>query len=148
MFESRGDIVVVSLAQRDRDLIGQLPTVLAGVVEETDPGHAVLHRDAYPQDPTSSDEFAGLVEGEANAVRAQDQSVAELIASGAGQIDREQALSLLRVVNEARLVLAARAGAMDEGPGWEQRVDGDPALAAVAWLGYLQSELVDALMTA
>ena len=32
------------------------------------------------------------------------------------------------------------------GPDWARDIDVDPSLAAVAWLGYVQSELVEALM--
>jgi hypothetical protein len=56
-----------------------------------------------------------------------------------------EAHGFLRSVNEARLVLAARAGVFEEGAAWEDRISQDPALAAVAWLGYLQGELIEQL---
>ena len=58
----------------------------------------------------------------------------------------EEAEAVLRVLNRARLTLAARAGVFEDGAGWESRISEDPALAALAWLGYLQSDLLSALM--
>ena len=56
-----------------------------------------------------------------------------------------EAHGFLRSINEARLVLAAREGAFDDGPAWEDHIEVNSALAAVAWLGYVQSELLGAL---
>jgi hypothetical protein len=60
-------------------------------------------------------------------------------------LTRAEGLSLLRALNEARLVLAARSGVIDDGPGWEERIPVDPEVAVLAWLGYLESELLRAL---
>ena len=43
------------------------------------------------------------------------------------------------------VALAARAGVFESGEGWEARISDDPGLAALAWLGYLQSDLLSAL---
>jgi hypothetical protein len=57
----------------------------------------------------------------------------------------DEAHAFLRSLNAARLVLAARAGAFEQGAAWEERIDQDPTLAAVAWLGYVQGELIRAM---
>ena len=65
---------------------------------------------------------------------------------GASSMSLAEAESVLRVLNRARLTLAARAGVFESGEGWETRVSEDPALAALAWLGYVQSDLLSVLM--
>ena len=136
----------VRLLQRDRRLIAQLPDVVDSATDSDDPGYEVINRAAYPEDASESLAFASLVGDEVERRRRGDRIVAEAIGGGATEIDDHEARALLRVINEGRLVLAARAGAFDEGAGWEQRIRRDPALATVAWLGYVQSKLVDALM--
>ena len=119
LFLRTGDVITHSLTVDDKALLVQVPDLLASVgFDESDPAVAVMRRRAYIEDEEASVEFESL----------------------------EEAESLLRVVNRARLTLAARAGVFESGEGWETRISEDPSLAAVAWLGYLQSDLLAALM--
>ena len=138
--------VAVLLSADDREILGQIPWLLASVVpDETDEAYEVLHRSAYGQDEAASREFASLTSRDAEIVRAQDRSIVTELAEGKETLTRDEALSVLRSINEARLVLAARAGAFDESAPWENRIAEDPALAAVGWLAYIQSELLEAV---
>lgn len=149
MFRRKRDgSVRVRLSSRDRDLIGQLPSLVAEAQSPSDPGFEVLHRDAHRDDPDESAAFAALVADDAERRRSADAAVARRVAEGADLLDRADAQSLLRVINNARLVLAARSGAFERGPDWERDIRRDPSLAAVAWLGYVESDLVEALMSA
>ena len=51
----------------------------------------------------------------------------------------------MRVVGEARIILAARLGIVED--GWEQDVESsrDPEMALLGYLGYLQDALVGVL---
>lgn len=145
-FVARGDVIEVRLSEDDRSLLGQIPGLL-GVVgaEPDDPAYDVLHRSAYPHDAEAAEAFDGLVAGERAAGRRLDRSVVSAVADGQESLSRIEALSLLRSINEARLALAARRGAFDEGERWERRARTDPGLAAVMWLAQLQSQLIRAV---
>ncbi len=59
-------------------------------------------------------------------------------------LDEEEAQAWLTVVGEARLVLAARLGIEED--GWEELLPPErPEVGALHFLGWLQSELVEAL---
>ncbi len=146
MFRAEGDTIIVTMRARERVLIGQIPVLLAGVTGDGgDPGFEVLHRAVYRDDPRAAVEVANLSASEDEIRRTADRDVVERVASGATGMTRDEAHGFLRAVNEARLVLAARAGAFDLGPGWEEEIAADPSLAAVAWLGMVQSELIRTL---
>jgi len=146
MFIVTGDTVRASFSAEEIALLRQIPWMLDEVARgEGDPGYGVLHRPVYPDDPTASNELSDLVAGETGQQRGRDRSVVRRIGDGETTMTREEARGLLRAVNEGRLVLAARAGAFDDGAVWEESISRDPTLAAVAWLGYLQGELIRAL---
>jgi hypothetical protein len=127
-------------------MIAQLPELVASVESAADPAHDVLFRPAHRDDPDESAAFASLVSDDVARRRSEDADVARRIGEGVDVLEPEEAHALLRVMNDARLVLASRAGAFERGPDWARDIDVDPSLAAVAWLGYVQSELVEALM--
>lgn len=104
-----------------------------------------MNRAAYADDAAASDEFEELVGSQRTSDRAADVAALDVLLRGASSMSLEEAESVLRVINRARLTLAARAGVFESGAGWEARISDDPALAAVAWLGYLQSDLLSAL---
>jgi hypothetical protein len=144
---SSGSMVTISLDEPELDLLGQIPTLLASVGGEDDPANAVMRRSAHRDDAGASSEFAELVEDEMATTRAADRAVVDAVASGMHELSRDDAIRVLRSVNEARLVLAARTGVLDGGPGWEARASSDPVIAALSWLGYFESELLRALPT-
>ncbi len=146
MFSVRSGRIVVELSVGERGLLAGIPALLASVGEGgSDPAFAVLHRAAYTHDPSASAAFDRLVSGEREIARRVDGRVLEDVAAGAREMTRHEALGLVRVINEARLVLAARSGAFEEGASWENRIATDPALAAVAFLSHVQGELVRAI---
>ena len=146
MFELIGETVLMEVTDQEAMVLGQIPALLDSVgVEGDDRAYAVLHRPLYPDDPDADIELQAVVTLELDSQRASDRPVLERSARTRSTMTRDEAHGLLRSLNEARLVLAARAGAFDEGPSWEDRIDQDPALAAVAWLGYVQGELIGVL---
>jgi hypothetical protein len=138
-------MIEVRIPERERSLVAQLPMLLEGVGDQGDPAFAVLNRPAYQQDDAASSEFSRLVEDDVAAARAADRAILVGVGRGPMTLTRAEGLSLLRALNEARLVLAARSGVIDDGPGWEERIPVDPEVAVLAWLGYLESELLRAL---
>jgi len=147
MFTVDDGIVTAAFTDEERMLLRQIPRLLDDVTSSSgDPGYDVLHRAVYRGDRQSSRELASLVASDNEATRTSDRSVVERLGAGTTTMTRDEARGFLRSVNEARLVIAARAGVFDRGPGWEENVASDPTLAAVAWLGYLQGELIGVLM--
>lgn len=145
-FAARGAVVEVRLSDRDRELIGQIPDLLTAIESEPgDPAYEVLHRSAYTDDDEASMAFEDVVAGERAAGRRLDRTVVAAVASGQPTLTRIEALSLLRSLNEARLALAARGGAFEEGARWERRAVTDPGLAAVMWMAALQTQLLKAV---
>jgi len=146
VFQRTGDIIVVEATAQQAGFLAQIPALLDSVsVEHEDPGYAVLHRPIYLDDELIDVEVQAFASQEMETQRAIDRSVLKRTAKEHYVMTVEEAYGLLRSLNEARLVLAARAGAFDEGPSWEDRIERDPSLAAVAWLGYIQGELIAAL---
>jgi Domain of unknown function (DUF2017) len=137
--------VSIELDDEERTLLGQLPQLLESVRDASDPAHAVLHRDAYPDDSLASQEFADLVADDVVSTRAADRGILAEVAGGRAEVSRAEALALLRSVNEARLVVAARSGVLDRGAGWEIDARSDPMIAGLVWLGHVESELLRVL---
>jgi hypothetical protein len=146
VFERNDDTIVMGATGREAGFLRQIPSLLASVVDEHgDPGYAVLHRPLCLDDDAVDTELWSLASEDMDAQRAADRGVLERCTTARYAMTLDEAHGLLRSLNDARLVLAARAGAFEDGPGWERRIDDDPALAAVAWLGYVQEELLAAL---
>ena len=141
-----GPEIVIALSARERELLGQVGLLLDGAGRHaTDPAHTVIDRMAHPDDERLSAEFSDLVREELELQRGSDRAVLAAIADGDSRITREEAIAAMRAINEARLVLAARSGLFDVGPGWEERVGDRPEFAAVAWLASVQSAFLGAL---
>lgn len=146
MFSARSGRIVVELSVSDRGVLAGIPELLASVGDDqSDPAFDVLHRAAYTHDAEASRAFERLVSGERAIAHRVDGRVLAQVVAGAPELTRNEALALVRILNEARLVLAARAGAFEEGASWEDRIATDPALAAVAWLSHVQGLLVRAI---
>jgi hypothetical protein len=147
LFSRSRDRIVTSLSVDDKALLVQIPDLLASVGDyDGDPASPIMNRAAYIDDEAASQEFDQLIGSQRASDRATDVAAFDGLLRGASSMSMEEAESVLRVINRARLTLAARCGVFESGDGWEARVSEDPALAALAWLGYLQSELLAALM--
>lgn len=146
LFAPAGSEIRVNLSVEDKALLVQIPELLASIEYGVgDPADAVLNRAAYREDVEASAEFSDLVRSQRDRDMAKDLEVILDLTSDNSTITLEQARSTVRVINTARLTLAARSGAFDDGAAWELEISSSPALAAVAWLGYVQSELIAAL---
>jgi len=146
VFRRLDDGIVIEVTDQEAGFLSQIPSLLDSVGHEHgDPGYSVLHRPLCISDANVDEELRALVSQELESQRHTDRSVLERCLRERSVMTRDEAHGFLRSLNEARLVLAARAGAFEEGPAWENRIDEDPSLAVVAWLGYVQSELLSVL---
>lgn len=147
LFVAEGDHIRADLSVEDKALLVQIPDLIDSVEAGFgDPAYEVLNRAAYDGDEDASADFADLVRSERDRDQTRDLEVLITLTSDDPVLTQEAAKAVLRAVNLARLTLAARAGAFEDGSAWELRVSKDPALAAVAWLGYVQSDLIAAIM--
>ena len=146
MFQRTADAVVMEVTAREAAFLRQIPELLDSVgVGHEDPGYSVLHRPLCLDDHEVDGELQALVSPTLEAQRLADRSVLERCLRERSPMTIDEAHAFLRSLNEARLVLAAREGAFEDGPTWEDHIEENPALATVAWLGYVQSELLRAL---
>ncbi len=146
MFTATDDAVNAAFSTEEKALLRQIPWLLGELVDgHADPGYDVLHRPVYADNPSAAEELADLVKPENDQQRTIDCGVVQHMGDGRTTMTFEEAHGFLRAVNDARLVLAARAGVFDDDAEWQENIPRDPALAAVAWLGYVQGELIEAL---
>jgi len=104
--------VLVTLDADDIELLSQIPEFLGSVGSvPDDPAAARLQVPVYLDDPEASQEWWRLMGTELDQSRLADRSAFELIieASATGTVmSLAEAEAFLRVLNEARLALAAR----------------------------------------
>ncbi len=148
-FRLQPDGVDVRLSADELVFLAGLPQLLARVDQDTsDPGYARLHVDAYPDDQEAQLDLEAITGPDLAAARGSDRdsflgSIARLELEG-GALTLEEAEGWLAVLGDSRLALAARLGITE--PGWEGSGEPeDPSQAALGFLTYLQSELVDVL---
>jgi hypothetical protein len=103
-----------------------------------------LDYSAHPDDAEADARYRDLTSDSLNDLRQADRSRFESVVSGAG-VSGEDVEAFMRLVGEARIVLAARLGIEDD--GWEAEADPtlNPEIALLGWLGYLQDAAVEAL---
>lgn len=149
-FKPHADGVEVLLAEPEVVLLERLPHLLASISDDgSDPAHERLNPAAHRNDPDASDEFRRLVEGQLASSRDDDRTtlVSNLRALGQRPVLAiDEAEAWLRVIGEARLVIAARRDIVEEDDDWSTRASTDPELGLLAYLGFLQEGLVDVLM--
>ena len=130
-------------------MLAQLPELVAGVgAEGQDPAAERLHPNAYQDDTAEAWEFSRMTDGDLDAARRADAEalVASLETARRAGLSLEDAEAWVRVIGDARLVLAAREGVDRHGELPEPSL-ANPRLALVHYLGYLQHEIVEVLMT-
>jgi hypothetical protein len=139
--------ILVTLTPDDLDLLNQLPEFLASLGSaDEDPGAARLRSPVYRIDAGASDEWWRLMASEFEQSRAADRSAFSLIleAAGSGTVaSPSEAEAFLRVLNEARLALAARLGVEVEG---DMELLAPDDQAALDYLAGMQQLLVVALI--
>jgi hypothetical protein len=111
---------------------------------EGDPGEKRLNVPAYLGDAEAAEEWRRLIGDKIEDGRAEDREVLRAAVEGEGTVELEPAgaEAILRVVNEARLVLAARLG-IEVASDYEQ-LDAGGAVA-LHFLGLFIEDLTDEL---
>lgn len=144
-FSWEGSSIRVELGPDERLFLPSLMVLLATVGQRVeDPAAERLDPPAYEEDEGADAEYRRLIAGELEAARTTDRDrFAATI--GADQLSRDDAESWLRVLGDARLALAARKGIVRDEDGWEEGIGDDPELGMLAYLGFLQGSLVEAL---
>ena len=148
--------VRVGLSRRERDLLRSLPDQLRPLVsgeEQAPVVSGVLYSRGYDDDELEA-EYRTLAGDDIVAQRvAALDAFAESLDAGTErdgvwrhELDAAAAGAWLSAINDGRLVLAALLGITEESQ-WEQGPsDDNPAGVVLSYLGWLQTELVDALM--
>jgi hypothetical protein len=112
-----------------------------------DPAAEQLDQAPYPEDPQASAEFRRLMADELTQSRAADRSAFALTVEQATRgvvLSPGESEAWLRVLGEARLVLASRCGILED--GWEDALpEDDPPVALLHYLGWLQQSLTETL---
>lgn len=147
----------VRLTGRERELLRSLPAQLRPALSG-EHGDVEISRRLYPpayDDADADAEFRRLIGDDLRdeRLRALDTFAASLDGGVSGrlgwsvELDAASADAWLSAVNDARLVLGCLLGISDEGR-WETGPDEDSAASVVLYyLGWLQEELVAALLT-
>jgi hypothetical protein len=143
------DRIFVRLSSKERAVLSQLPVLVGGVgIEENDPAYGRMSPNAYADDVEAAQEFTSMTAGDLDAARRRDAEVfAETLdAIGDTGMTLEEAEAWVRMIGDSRLVLAARAG-VDHDSGLPEPSATDPRIALVHYLGALQNDVVEALLS-
>ena len=148
-FAAAGDGIAVRLGAAEVAILARLPSLLGSVgADASDPAVARLHPSAYPESESDSTELIRLTEQDLAVQRRADLDVftrALQDAADGVEISRDDAEAWLRVLESARIVLAARRGLFDLSDLSEASI-ADPDVALVSLMGMYQQELAEALL--
>lgn len=139
-FRRSGDTIRVTIGPLERAALAALPDLIARAGD----ADGRLDYRAHPGDDQREAEYRDLIGAGLDDLRADDRR-RFTVGLGADRLDVEQAEAWLRVIGEARLVLAAGLGV--EHDGWEEEANPgeSPEWALLSYLGYLQDRLVSVL---
>jgi hypothetical protein len=135
----------VLLGPEERMFLGDILPMLAGIgAAGSDPAADRLHVPVYLDDPGANSEWWRLMGEDLEATRRSDRAVLQRVLDEYGNLtlDEAEADALLRVINEARLVLGARLGIEVESDHDDLPEDSRQVLD---YLGWLLEELTVAL---
>lgn len=136
------------LRPEETEVLRAAPVLLqAELGDEGDPAWARRRYVAHPNDAAADDRFRELTGPMLADARAADRD--RLLATlGEPSLAIEDAEAWVRVIGDARLVLAARLGVEED--GWSDRpgVDEPTEMSVLRLLGYLQDSLVVELLGA
>ncbi|MFQ5554387.1 MAG: DUF2017 family protein [Acidimicrobiia bacterium] len=141
--------VFVRLPGEERAVLAQLPQLVGGVGAAAEDAAADrLRPDAYPDDAEAAREFTRMTESDLDTARREDADAFEATLDGIGTtgLSLEEAESWVRMLGDARLVLAAREGIARDGELPRPSM-AKPRLALVHYLGALQQEIVEVLLS-
>jgi hypothetical protein len=113
-----------------------------GIIDGGGDAGGRLDYTAHPDDPEADRRYRELVAGSLDDLRSVDRAVFEAVVNG-DEVAPESIEAFMRVVGEARIVLASRLGIGED--GWEHEAPGDPETAMLVWLGWLQEAALAAL---
>ncbi|MDH3307795.1 MAG: DUF2017 family protein [Acidimicrobiia bacterium] len=135
--------VRMELAEWQVTLLGKIPNMLAEARD--DPSFPTS---AYPDDEHADAEFRRLMAAEWAQARSLDRAIVERtlkVAGGGVVLSMPEADAWMRVLGEARLLIAARLGI--EEPGWDRdgAIEESPDLALLHYLSWMHGGLVDVL---
>lgn len=153
--------VELRLTDIEVTFLADLPRLLAGLgAADSDPGAARLSPPVYLGDPEADAEWRRLAGSELEASRRADRSSFEVVLEAVGDslpesaqghpegalgravVSRAEADAILRVLNEARLVLGARWGIETAEDYDDLRTEASEVLS---FLGWLVSDLAEVL---
>ena len=112
-FRRKGDVVVVGLSASERTAIEGIPAVIEAA---GDADGRFAYR-AHVDDADAEGRYQDLIGDDLDRLRAGDRAMF-LDTIAAGSLTIEQAEAVMRVVGEARIVLASRLGIEED--GWEE----------------------------
>lgn len=142
-FRRARDGVAIRLSPADAEVLAQLPVLLDQVGRtRDDPAAERLGVPVYLDDPEANDEYWTWMRPELDAGRSADRSAfTELVSAAPDGVvaSLDEAHAFLRVLVEARLVLAARLG-VDVEDDYERL--GDEESAILDYLASLQVLLI------
>lgn len=136
----------VHLPEPERDLLGNLVDQLRELLTETtdDPSLRRLFPTAYNEDVERDREYQQLVRDELLERRLAALTIVEATLADP-ELTEEQLSAWLGAVNDLRLVLGTRLDVSEEPLEIEADDPDAPAYAVYEYLGFLLSEVVDAL---
>jgi len=142
-FRRKRDEVVIELSAPERNVLRMVPDLLDDL-RPSDPGAGRLRYVAHPDDEDAEERYSDLIGDALDTARREDR-LEFTRTIDADTMDLSQAEAWMRVVGEARLVLAARLDITEE--GWEETIDPSdgPEVAILGFLGWVQDALVGVL---
>lgn len=131
--------VTLRLGSGERAALMSVPVLL----EDGADAGGRLDYTAHPDDPEADRRYRDLVAGDLDDLRRDDRAAFDQVVAAA-PVEPDAIEAFMRVIGEARLVLAAHLGIEDD--GWEYETVDDPEMALLGWLGWLQDAAVRTLM--
>jgi hypothetical protein len=134
--------IAASFSAEERVFLGDVLPLLAGLGSAgSDPAATRLNVPVYLDDPESNEEWWRLMGPELGETRSADRRLFAMMVEGEGPVvlSNEEADAVLRVLNEARLVLGARLGIEVEDD--HERISPE-SREALDYLGWIQEELM------
>lgn len=147
-FRSDGGEIVGALEAEERALLRQLPSLVGSVgAVADDPALDRMQPDAYEDDEDAAWDFRRMTEPELDQVRTYDRELFEAtldLTSSDLRLSFDEAEAWVRLIGDARLIVAARAGVARDAELPEPS-GSTPEITLVHYLGMIQDDLVNAL---
>ena len=138
------DGVLVGLSPDEVELLRALPRILDSVGDDQDDRASLRLNPAVHDDPVAAADYREIVEADLERERTVDRAAFTATLGHDQKLSFEDAEVWIRVIAEARIVLAARVGI--EQDGWtHEDFPGDHDAVLVQYLAWLQDGLVASL---